>query len=205
MSPAEEDRFRVEPYVGVLEVPDAVGGGETWRASGIGVAGRTWSSSVRPGRVVELAAETSNTFLSRSRQALVVSSTCPCVRRSMSTGPGRGTEANWVANLRVEREGPSIAAMRRRPREGLSERLGHAPIAHTLETYQHVLLDMQEDAASTAAGTPHKSDHLRLAEVRSRNLRSMPLAIPASRLGVVGLPVGAFMLPVERAKHCGRV
>lgn len=32
----------------------------------------------------------------------------------------------------------------------VSERLGHAHIAHTLETYQHVLPGMQEDAARTA-------------------------------------------------------
>ena len=32
----------------------------------------------------------------------------------------------------------------------VSERLGHAHIAHTLETYQHVLPGMQADAARTA-------------------------------------------------------
>jgi len=32
----------------------------------------------------------------------------------------------------------------------VSERLGHAHIAHTLQTYQHVLPGMQADAANTA-------------------------------------------------------
>jgi len=36
------------------------------------------------------------------------------------------------------------------PVKVVSERLGHAHIAHTLETYQHVLPGMQEDAARTA-------------------------------------------------------
>jgi integrase len=36
------------------------------------------------------------------------------------------------------------------PVKVVSERLGHAQIAHTLETYQHVLPGMQEDAARTA-------------------------------------------------------
>ncbi len=31
----------------------------------------------------------------------------------------------------------------------MSERLGHAHIAHTLQTYQHVLPGMQADAART--------------------------------------------------------
>ena len=32
----------------------------------------------------------------------------------------------------------------------VSERLGHAHIAHTLQTYQHVLPGMQDDAAGVA-------------------------------------------------------
>ena len=36
------------------------------------------------------------------------------------------------------------------PVKVVSERLGHAHIAHTLETYQHVLPGMQADAARTA-------------------------------------------------------
>ena len=36
------------------------------------------------------------------------------------------------------------------PVKVLSERLGHAHIAHTLETYQHLLPGMQADAARTA-------------------------------------------------------
>jgi hypothetical protein len=36
------------------------------------------------------------------------------------------------------------------PVKVVSERLGHAHIAHTLEPYQHVLPGMQEDAARTA-------------------------------------------------------
>jgi len=36
------------------------------------------------------------------------------------------------------------------PVKVVSERLGHAHIAHTLQTYQHVLPGMQADAARTA-------------------------------------------------------
>lgn len=37
------------------------------------------------------------------------------------------------------------------PVEVVSERLGHAHIAHTIQTYQHLLPGMQEDAARTVA------------------------------------------------------
>ena len=36
------------------------------------------------------------------------------------------------------------------PVKVVSERLGHAHIAHTLQTYQHVLPGMQDDAAGVA-------------------------------------------------------
>src|SRR3546814_5545586 len=35
---AEQDGVRVEPYVGVLEMPDAAGGLESWCVAGVGVA-----------------------------------------------------------------------------------------------------------------------------------------------------------------------
>jgi hypothetical protein len=63
---------------------------------------------------VELAAwATCSTRSSWSKRALVVVIDLP-VRStvtSMSTGPGRGTEANWVAKLRSGREGSSTAAV----------------------------------------------------------------------------------------------
>jgi integrase len=37
----------------------------------------------------------------------------------------------------------------------VSERLGHAKVLTTLETYAHVLPDMQEDAASTLGAILH--------------------------------------------------
>jgi integrase len=46
------------------------------------------------------------------------------------------------------------AHQRRRPGQGrVSERLGHANIAFTMQTYQHVLPGMQEDAADTTRTT----------------------------------------------------
>ena len=36
------------------------------------------------------------------------------------------------------------------PVKAVSERLGHAHIAHTMQTYQHLLPGMQDDAASAA-------------------------------------------------------
>ena len=67
--------------------------------------------------------------------------------RAEETDPPKGGHR---ASARSNHTHGSLLIKEGVPVKVVSERLGHARIAHTLETYQHVLPGMQEAAARTA-------------------------------------------------------